>query len=62
MTTVIWRTREQILALFGDFTMVDPGLTWTPLWHPENSDPSARAVTFDTPSRSAILAELARRM
>lgn len=58
---VIWRTREQITALFGDFAMVDPGLTWTPLWHPENSSPSARTVAFDSPNGSAVLAGVAQR-
>jgi hypothetical protein len=58
---VIWRTREQIAALFGDFEMVDPGLVWTPLWHPENSSASARTVAFDSPNRSSVLAGVALR-
>lgn len=29
------RTREQVLAFFGDFTLVEPGLVWVPAWRPD---------------------------
>ncbi|GLW67133.1 hypothetical protein Arub01_53760 [Actinomadura rubrobrunea] len=29
------RTREQVMELFGDFELLDPGLVWAPLWRPE---------------------------
>ncbi|ALG08975.1 SAM-dependent methyltransferase [Kibdelosporangium phytohabitans] len=35
------RTRDQILRLFGDFTLVEPGLVYTPEWRPERPDDSA---------------------
>jgi SAM-dependent methyltransferase len=31
------RTREQVLELFGDFDLVEPGLVTTSRWHPEHS-------------------------
>ncbi|MFC0069124.1 SAM-dependent methyltransferase [Umezawaea endophytica] len=58
---VVWRSRAEITALFGDFEVVDPGLVWTPLWHPENSSASARTVTFASPNGSAVLAGVAVR-
>jgi O-methyltransferase involved in polyketide biosynthesis len=30
------RTRSEILALFGDFELVEPGLVQTPLWRPDS--------------------------
>ena len=32
---VVWRTREEIAALFGDFEPVDPGVVPLPLWRPD---------------------------
>ncbi|MEV5707782.1 SAM-dependent methyltransferase [Actinoallomurus sp. NPDC052274] len=29
------RAQEQVMGLFGDFALVDPGLVWAPLWRPE---------------------------
>ncbi len=29
------RTHEQVMGLFGDFELLDPGLVWAPLWRPE---------------------------
>ncbi|MEC3978061.1 SAM-dependent methyltransferase [Amycolatopsis sp. H20-H5] len=58
---VIWRSHDQIAQLFGDFTMVEPGLTWTPLWHPEHAENSALRTDFATPNQSAILAGVARK-
>jgi hypothetical protein len=51
-----WRSRADIAALFGDFELVEPGLTWTPLWRPEESGPGAPVVDFDDPSESIVLA------
>jgi len=53
-----WRTRAEIAGLFGDFELVEPGLTWTPSWHPEETGPGAPEVTFGTPEESAVLAGL----
>jgi S-adenosyl methyltransferase len=30
-----WRTQEEILAFFGDFELLEPGLVPLPEWHPE---------------------------
>jgi hypothetical protein len=57
----IWRTRAEIADLFGDFELVDPGLTWTPLWRPEETGPGAPEVTFGAPAESAMLAGLGRK-
>jgi hypothetical protein len=36
-----WRTREEILAYFGDLELVEPGLVPLPLWRP-----SAQSVSY----------------
>ncbi len=56
-----FRDREGILSLFGDFELVEPGLTWTPLWHPEETSPTAPVITFAEPNESAILAGVGRK-
>ncbi|MCU1685133.1 MAG: methyltransferase [Amycolatopsis sp.] len=58
---VLCRSHSEIAELFGDFTMVEPGLTWTPLWHPENTGAGALTVEFATPNESACLAGVARK-
>lgn len=58
---VIWRTHAEIADLFGDFEMVEPGLTWTPLWHPEETSPTAQLITFATPNESVIWAGVGRK-
>jgi SAM-dependent methyltransferase len=32
------RTVEEIEAFFGDFTMIDPGLVFLPLWRPDSAE------------------------
>lgn len=56
----VWRTRREVSGLFGDFEILDPGVTWTPLWHPEETGPGS-GVTFSTPSESVVLAGVARK-
>jgi hypothetical protein len=58
---VIWRTHEEITALFGDFELLSPGLTWTTLWHPEETSPTAPVITFATPNESVIVAGVGRK-
>jgi hypothetical protein len=58
---VVLRTRREIRELFGDFTLLQPGLTWTPLWHPEDTDPKVDVPEFDDPSESVILAGVAKK-
>lgn len=60
-SNAIFRDREQILGLFGDFELIEPGLTWTPLWHPEETSPTAPVVTFAEPNESAILCGVGRK-
>ena len=50
------RTHAQIAALFGDCELVEPGLVWAPLWHPETP-----GDVEDDPARSAIYAGVARK-
>jgi hypothetical protein len=60
-TTGQFRSQEQIRDLFGDFTIVEPGLTWTPLWHPEETGSIAPVISFEAPNESAILAGVGRK-
>jgi hypothetical protein len=53
---VVWRSRADIGALMGDFVRIEPGMTWTSLWHPEASGPGAPVVPFATPEESVIWA------
>lgn len=57
----VWRTRGEIADLFGDFELVDPGLTWTPLWRPEQTARDTPDLTFDSPNESVLLAGVARK-
>lgn len=56
-----WRTRAEIAGLFGDFPLVDPGITWTPLWRPEETGPATPVVSFARPEESAVLAGIGRK-
>lgn len=58
---VIWRSQAEIRAMFGDFELLPPGLTWTPEWHPEDSSPNSPEIEFDSPEESVILVGVARK-
>jgi hypothetical protein len=58
-SNAIFRDSTEIRSLFGDFEMVEPGLTWTPLWHPEETSPLSPTVSFTEPNDSAILCGVA---
>ena len=58
---VIWRSHTQIADLFGDFPLIDPGLTWTSCWHPEEADSSGQPIPFSHPSESIIYAGVGRK-
>jgi hypothetical protein len=57
----IWRTHQQIANLFGDFELLDPGLTWTPSWHPEETGSTIQLAPFTHPSESVIYAGVGRK-
>jgi hypothetical protein len=52
----VLRSRAEIRRLFGDFEMLDPGITWTASWHPEETGPNTPIVDFTSPGESAMLA------
>ncbi|GLY66065.1 SAM-dependent methyltransferase [Amycolatopsis taiwanensis] len=58
-TPVIWRPRAEIEALFGELELIEPGATWTPLWHPEEQGPSAPLIYFADPNESVVWAGVA---
>ncbi|WP_433351335.1 SAM-dependent methyltransferase [Microtetraspora malaysiensis] len=43
-----WRTREEILAYFGDFELLDPGLVPLPEWRPGPADQATQGITYHT--------------
>jgi len=50
------RTSEEFSRFFGDWDLVEPGLVYAPAWHPE------KGIAFaDTPSKSRIIAGVARK-
>ena len=61
VTGVNWRTVAEFRDLFGDFELVEPGIVWTDLWHPEESGPNA-PVADAVPGGSAIRAGVARKV
>jgi hypothetical protein len=56
-----WRTTAEIAALFDGFELLEPGLTWTPEWHPEETGPTATPVMFKTPSHAIIRSGVGRK-
>jgi len=47
------RTHAELLRMFGDFELVEPGLVYTPQWRPDSSADAADA------SRSNLYAGVA---
>jgi hypothetical protein len=58
---VIWRSHAEIRGLLGDFDVLEPGMTWTPLWHPEETGPNAQLIEFAAPNESVIYAGVGRK-
>jgi hypothetical protein len=58
---LILRSAPEIRALFGDFELLDPGLTWTPQWHPEETTRTMPIIEFGAPSESVILAGVGKK-
>lgn len=58
---VVWRKRAEIRELLGDFEPVEPGMTWTALWHPEESSPNSPKLDFTSPEESVIWVGVARK-
>jgi len=50
-----FRSREEIAALFGDLTLIDPGLVLMPLWRPEPADDGETAdIDPDYPGLAGV--------
>ncbi|MFJ2031754.1 SAM-dependent methyltransferase [Streptosporangium sp. NPDC087985] len=43
-----WRTREEILAYFGTFEVLEPGLVPLAEWRPDSDDHAERGITYYT--------------
>ncbi|MFF1611581.1 SAM-dependent methyltransferase, partial [Amycolatopsis sp. NPDC058278] len=52
----VLRSKAEFGALFGDFALLEPGVTWTASWHPEDSGPDTPVIDFADPSESVMLA------
>jgi hypothetical protein len=46
MGTGRWRTRDEILAYFGDLELVEPGLVPLPDWHPQGRPERCSTITY----------------
>lgn len=55
------RTREEFTRFFDGFELVEPGVVWVPLWHPEVADSPASEEFADEPSASSAFAALGRK-
>jgi hypothetical protein len=49
-----FRSRPQIAALFGDLTVVEPGVVLMPQWHPELDDELERDIDEDYPALAGV--------
>jgi hypothetical protein len=55
-TPITHRSRAEVAALFEGLTLVDPGVVWTPQWHPaDDGEP-----LYDNPEWSATFAAVGR--
>jgi SAM-dependent methyltransferase len=53
---VAHRSRDEVAAFFAGLELVEPGVVWTPEWHPaDDSEP-----LYDSPGRSATYAAVGR--
>jgi hypothetical protein len=56
------RTRAEIQEFMGDFELVEPGMTWTPNWHPEQQTSIfGHTLEFENPSESITWAGVGRK-
>ncbi|SEF36926.1 S-adenosyl methyltransferase [Amycolatopsis pretoriensis] len=53
---VLWRPKREIQDLFGDFRMIEPGLVWTPQWHPEEAMITDETTQLEEANQSIALA------
>jgi hypothetical protein len=53
------RTRRGFTSFFGDFGLVDPGVTWVPEWRPDEAESQAPALLADKPSAACVLGGVA---
>jgi S-adenosyl methyltransferase len=58
---LIFRSRAEISALLDGWSMLDPGWAWTPEWHPEETGPHVRTITFPSPSHAGLWAGVGRK-
>ncbi|HJP79838.1 MAG TPA: SAM-dependent methyltransferase [Pseudonocardiaceae bacterium] len=58
---LILRSAAQVTELFGDFELIEPGLTWTPEWHPEETTRTVPSIEFATPNESVIRAGVGKK-
>lgn len=58
---MIWRSHQEIRGMLGDFEVIEPGMTWTPLWHPEEARQDSPELEFDTPAESVVWAGVGRK-
>lgn len=59
---VIWREHEEIAALFGDFELVEPGMSWTASWRPDDGGENSPRIDFAHPSDSGCWAGVGRKV
>lgn len=60
--TVVWRGREEVRDLMGDFEILEPGIEFTAAWRPEEvGDTFVPTIEFSTPGESVCYAGVARK-
>jgi S-adenosyl methyltransferase len=55
-----WRTKEQIAAFFGDWSLIEPGIVFLPLWPTDTNEHGDEQVD-EHPERFASYAAVARK-
>jgi O-methyltransferase involved in polyketide biosynthesis len=58
---LVWRGHDELMEFFGDFTVVDPGITWVPLWRPDPGIGAELTTNFAQPSQSLVFGAVGRK-
>lgn len=58
---LIWRSRTEVAEFLGDFTPVEPGITWAPDWRPDASIAPELSTNLPDSAQSMVYAAVARK-
>jgi len=59
-SNLIWRSRAAIAQMLSGLRLLEPGWTWTPAWHPDETTSTASPTAFPSPSHAGVWAGVGR--